>query len=90
MQYDEWAGLLAPDRSTGRTFPSLAAIEIADSQDSGYLRLSSPVTAAGPQRFAPFSLFFTPDRESGATPMSAAILTRAERLSTDEISCGRR
>ena len=40
--------------------------------------------------FAPFSLFFTPDAESGATPMSAAILTRAERLSTDEISWRRR
>ena len=51
MQNDEWAGLLA---SGSAYLPHLPASqrrdEFANSRSSGFLRLSSPVTAAGPQR----------------------------------------
>ena len=86
MRTDEWAGLLA---SGSAYLPHLPASQRRDGS-----RIHETVAICGfrprLQRrdrdgFAPFSLFFTPGAEPRVTPMSAAILTRAERLSTQEI-----
>jgi hypothetical protein len=89
MRTDEWAGLLASGSAYSPHLPArLARDVIATFAGQWYLRLSSPVTAAGPRRIRTVFPILRPGHKPETTPMSAAIVTRARGLSTHE-SVGR-
>jgi hypothetical protein len=84
MQNDEWAGLLASGSAYLLHLPVPQRHDPFREVTEQWLHCSVRPRLQRRDRngIAPFSLFFAPDAKSGVTPTSAAILTRAVRLST--------